>query len=49
VAANRELPPPPPEESARGMDMGPLIRTVIDAVKALIKKDRGASKIRLDL
>jgi len=40
VAANQELPPPSPEESAKGTDMGPLIRTAIEAVKILIQRER---------
>ena len=43
VAANQELPPPPPEEHARLQDLGPVIRTAIEAVKILITKDRAAS------
>jgi uridine phosphorylase len=43
VGSNRELPPLPPEEHARLRDLGPLIRTAIEAVKILIEKDRAAS------
>lgn len=32
----------PIAEHARRMDLGPLIRTAIEAVKILILKDRGA-------
>ena len=41
VAANQELPPPTPEEQAKGLDLDPLIRTAIEAVKLLIEKERG--------
>ena len=40
VVNNQELPPLPPEEQAKCMDLSPLIRTAIEAVKTLIKKDR---------
>ena len=43
VAGNQELPPLPPEEHARRMDLGPLIRTAIEAGKIVIEKDRAAS------
>jgi len=43
VVGNQELPPLPPEEHARRTDLGPLIRTAIEAMKTLIKKDRIAS------
>jgi uridine phosphorylase len=43
VAANQELPPLLPEEQARRADLGPLIRTAVEAMKILIEKDRGAS------
>jgi uridine phosphorylase len=43
VVGNQDLPPLPPEEHARRRDLGPLIRTAIEAVKTLIKKDRIAS------
>ena len=39
VAANQELPPPSPEEQARGMDLEPVIRTAVEAVRILIQKD----------
>jgi uridine phosphorylase len=40
MAANQELPPLPPEEQAKPLDLDPPIRTAIDAVKILIQKDR---------
>ena len=40
VVGNQELPPLPPEEHARQMDLDPLIRTAIEAVKILIQKDQ---------
>lgn len=36
VVANQELPPPTPEEQAKGMDLDLLIRTAIEAVRILI-------------
>jgi len=45
VVANQELPPLPPEEQARRMDLDPLIRTAIEAVKMLIEHD---SLVRTD-
>jgi len=44
VVGNQELPPLPPEEHARRMDLGPLIRTAIAAVEILITKDRKAAQ-----
>jgi uridine phosphorylase len=43
VVGDEELRPLPPEEHARQRDLGPLIRTAIEAVKILITKDRSAS------
>ena len=43
VVDNQELPRLPPEELARRSDLGPLIRTAIEGVKNLIKKDQAAS------
>ena len=43
VVGNQALPPLPPEEYAKRTDLGPLIRTAIEGVETLIRKDRGAS------
>jgi len=43
VVDNQELPRLPPEELARRSDLDPLIRTAIEGVKNLIKKDQAAS------
>jgi len=45
VVANQELPPPTPEEQAKGTDLDPLIRTAIEAVKILITRDRAAPAV----
>jgi uridine phosphorylase len=37
---NQELPPLPPEEHARRLDLDPLIQTAVEAVKLLILKDQ---------
>lgn len=37
---NQELPPLPPEEHARRLDLDPLIQTAVEAVKLLIEKDK---------
>jgi uridine phosphorylase len=43
VVANQELPPLPPEELTKRIDLDPLLRTATEAVKILIQKDRVAS------
>jgi len=43
VGGNQELPPLPPEERRRRADLGPLIRTAVEAVRILIRKDREAA------
>jgi len=39
VVANQELPPLPPDKQVKRIDLDPLIRTAVEAVKILIEQD----------